>query len=136
MRAALCARASTLEQDPENQLLELRAYVGHRGWSLKEYVDHGVSGTKESRPALDALLRDARRRRFDVLVVWRLDDSAATSGTWCDARRTAGPGRGVLDPRGGHRHLDAGRPPPTSYPAADGGVRASEDRRANEGRRS
>jgi len=73
MRAALYARVSTLDQDPENQLLELRTYAGHRGWEVREYVDHGVSGAKESRPALDALLRDARRRRFDVLVVWRLD---------------------------------------------------------------
>jgi DNA invertase Pin-like site-specific DNA recombinase len=73
MRTALYARVSTLEQDPENQLLELRVYAEARGWTAREYVDHGVSGAKESRPALDQLLKDARRRRFDVLVVWRLD---------------------------------------------------------------
>jgi DNA invertase Pin-like site-specific DNA recombinase len=73
MRTALYARVSTLDQDPENQLLELRAYAAARGWTAKEYTDHGVSGAKESRPALDVLLKDARRRRFDVLVVWRLD---------------------------------------------------------------
>jgi DNA invertase Pin-like site-specific DNA recombinase len=39
----------------------------------REYCDHGISGAKERRPALDELLKDARRRRFDVLVVWRLD---------------------------------------------------------------
>ncbi len=73
MRAALYGRVSTLDQEPENQLAELRRYVGARGWTSAEYVDRGVSGAKDRRPALDELLRDARRRRFDVLVVWRLD---------------------------------------------------------------
>ena len=73
MRAALYARVSTLDQAPENQLAELRRYVEARGWSATEYVDHGVSGAKDRRPALDQLIRDAKRRRFDVLVCWRLD---------------------------------------------------------------
>jgi DNA invertase Pin-like site-specific DNA recombinase len=73
VRAALYARVSTLDQEPENQLRELRAYTAARGWSAREYVDHGVSGARESRPALDLLLRDGRRRKFDVVVVWRLD---------------------------------------------------------------
>ena len=72
-RAAVYARVSTLDQEPENQLAELKQYVGARGWTAVEYVDHGISGAKERRPALDALLRDARRRRFDVLICWRLD---------------------------------------------------------------
>src|SRR5712691_8140495 len=73
MRAALYARVSTLEQEPENQLQELRRYLDARGWTATEYVDRGVSGAKDRRPALDQLLADARRRRFDVLVCWRLD---------------------------------------------------------------
>jgi|GEM_PF-3227742 len=73
MRAALYARVSTLDQEPENQLAELRRYAAARGWEAAEYVDHGVSGSEARRAALDALLRDARRRRFDVLVCWRLD---------------------------------------------------------------
>src|SRR6266567_885559 len=73
MKAAIYARVSTLDQEPENQLLELRRYVEARGWTAVEYVDKGVSGAKDRRPALDHLLADARRRRFDVLVVWRLD---------------------------------------------------------------
>jgi DNA invertase Pin-like site-specific DNA recombinase len=73
MRAAIYARVSTLEQEPENQTQELRRYVEARGWTATEFVDHGVSGTKDRRPALDALLKDAKRRRFDVLVCWRLD---------------------------------------------------------------
>jgi DNA invertase Pin-like site-specific DNA recombinase len=73
MRAALYARVSTADQEPENQLQELRAYASARGWTAREYVDQGVSGARESRPSLDALVRDAKRRRIDVLVVWRLD---------------------------------------------------------------
>src|ERR1700688_1300889 len=73
MRAALYARVSTLDQEPENQLQELRRYVEARGWTGVEYVDKGVSGAKDRRPALDQLLTDAKRRRFDVLVCWRLD---------------------------------------------------------------
>jgi DNA invertase Pin-like site-specific DNA recombinase len=73
MRAAVYARVSTLDQEPENQLAELRRYTAARQWTASEYVDRGVSGAKDSRPALDTLLRDAKRRRFDVLVVWRLD---------------------------------------------------------------
>lgn len=73
MRAAIYARVSTLDQEPENQLQELRRYVQARGWTAAEYVDRGVSGAKDRRPALDQLLTDARRRRFDVLVCWRLD---------------------------------------------------------------
>ena len=72
-RAAIYARVSTLDQEPENQLQELRRYCEARGWTAVEYVDRGVSGTKDRRPALDTLIRDARRRRFDVLVCWRLD---------------------------------------------------------------
>jgi DNA invertase Pin-like site-specific DNA recombinase len=69
----LYSRVSTLDQEPENQLQELRRYVEARGWPATEYVDRGVSGSKDRRPALDQLLVDAKRRRFDVLVVWRLD---------------------------------------------------------------
>lgn len=73
LRAALYARVSTADQHTDNQMLELRRYVEARGWTAADYIDQGVSGTKERRPALDRLLTDAKRRRFDVLVVWRLD---------------------------------------------------------------
>ncbi|MDA1095585.1 MAG: recombinase family protein [Acidobacteria bacterium] len=72
-RAAIYVRVSTLDQEPENQLQELRRYVEARDWVGTEFVDHGVSGALDRRPALDQLVRDAKRRRFDVLVVWRLD---------------------------------------------------------------
>jgi DNA invertase Pin-like site-specific DNA recombinase len=73
MRAAIYARVSTLDQEPQNHLQELRQYAEARGWTSSEFVDRGVSGSKDRRPALDALLKDAKRRRFDVLVCWRLD---------------------------------------------------------------
>jgi DNA invertase Pin-like site-specific DNA recombinase len=73
LRAALYARVSTTDQTTENQVIELRRYAEARGWTVAEYIDNGISGTKERRPALDRLIADARRRRFDVLVVWRLD---------------------------------------------------------------
>ena len=73
MKAALYCRVSTFEQTTENQRLELTRYCDARGWTVTEYLDAGVSGAKESRPALDRLLTDARRRRFDTLIVWKLD---------------------------------------------------------------
>lgn len=74
MTAALYARVSTTDQTCENQLLELRRYCQARGWPVwREFVDTGVSGSKDRRPALDELVSQARRRRFDVVVCWRLD---------------------------------------------------------------
>jgi DNA invertase Pin-like site-specific DNA recombinase len=57
MRAAIYARVSTTDQTPDNQLLPLRAFIAARGWTVAEYTDHGISGAKERRPALDAMLR-------------------------------------------------------------------------------
>jgi DNA invertase Pin-like site-specific DNA recombinase len=74
MRAGIYARVSTFEQEPENQLQELRRYVEARGWAASvEYVDKGVSGAKDSRPALNDLLRDAKKRKLDIVICWRLD---------------------------------------------------------------
>ena len=75
MRAALYARVSTLNgQHPEMQLAELREYASRRGWEVAgECVDEGVSGSKESRPELNRLMADARRRHFDIVLVWKVD---------------------------------------------------------------
>jgi DNA invertase Pin-like site-specific DNA recombinase len=75
VRVALYARVSTLNnQDPEMQLAELREYAGRRGWQIvEEFTDQGVSGCKESRPALNRLMSDACRRRFDAVLVWKID---------------------------------------------------------------
>src|SRR5215831_2677268 len=75
-RIALYSRVSTTNhsQDPELQLRELREYAGSRGWVIaEEYVDHGVSGTKASRPSLNRLMADAHRRKVDAVLVWKLD---------------------------------------------------------------
>ena len=74
-RVALYARVSTLNnQDPETQRLDLREYAGRRGWQIvEEYTDEGVSGSRESRPALNRLMADASRRRFDAILVWKID---------------------------------------------------------------
>src|SRR4051794_20362138 len=74
-RAAIYARVSTVDrgQDPETQLRQLRAYAERRGFSLAhEYVDH-ASGATNDRAEYRAMLEAARRRRFDVLLVWRYD---------------------------------------------------------------
>lgn len=75
MKAAIYARVSTTNgQSPAMQLDELRDYCRRRGWEiLEEYVDNGHSGARESRPALDRLMADARKRLVDAVVVWRYD---------------------------------------------------------------
>jgi DNA invertase Pin-like site-specific DNA recombinase len=79
-RAALYVRVSTVDQHPETQLLELRQFASQRGLQIEqEYTDHGVSGTKARRPALDKMMDDARHHRFDVLVVWAFDRLARST---------------------------------------------------------
>jgi DNA invertase Pin-like site-specific DNA recombinase len=75
MRVVLYSRVSTLNlQDPELQARELREYAQRRGWQIvREYVDRGVSGSKDSRPALNELLADVHQRKCDVVLVWKLD---------------------------------------------------------------
>ena len=83
IRAAVYPRVSTLDQEPENQLAELRRYVRARSWpAAVEYVDKGVSGSTDRRPALDRLVRDAQRRGFDVLGSGGSIGSGATCDTW------------------------------------------------------
>ncbi len=73
-RVAIYCRVSTLEQRPEIQRDALRSYAHSRGLEIVgEYVDHGVSGARDRRPALDSMLADARRRRFDAVACVKLD---------------------------------------------------------------
>jgi len=79
-RVAIYARVSTTDQSTESQLLDLRRYVSDRGWATHcEYVDEGISGTKDSRPALNELMGDAKKRKFDVVLVWRFDRFARST---------------------------------------------------------
>ncbi len=75
-RTALYVRVSTDHQSVENQVRELRQVAERRGWIVVEiYRDAGVSGTKgrDKRPGLDAMLKDASRRKFDVVMAWAID---------------------------------------------------------------
>jgi DNA invertase Pin-like site-specific DNA recombinase len=75
-RAALYMRVSTVDQHPETQLHDLHLMAQQRGLEIVcEYVDK-ISGTKTRRPGLDELMRDARRGRFDVVLVWACDRMA------------------------------------------------------------
>ena len=74
LKAAIYARVSTTDQNCEMQVRELREYAERRGWVVSdEYVDTGWSGAKASRPELDRLMRDAALRRFDAVLVYKLD---------------------------------------------------------------
>jgi len=80
LRVAIYARVSTTDQSTDSQLLDLRRYVSDRGWQIhREYCDNGISGTKDSRPALDDLMDDAKKRRFDTVLVWRFDRFARST---------------------------------------------------------
>src|ERR1017187_3968205 len=80
MRIAIYARVSTKDQSCELQVRDLRAYCTARGFDLvREYVDVGQSGAKDSRPELNKLMDDARKRQFDAIVVWRFDRFARST---------------------------------------------------------
>jgi DNA invertase Pin-like site-specific DNA recombinase len=75
-RAALYVRVSTDHQSVENQVRELKQVAERRGWTVVEtYRDAGISGAKgrDKRPGLDAMLKDASRRKFDVVMAWAID---------------------------------------------------------------
>ena len=79
-RVAIYARVSTLDQSTDSQLLDLRRYVAERQWHLyREYCDNGIAGTKDSRPALNELMDAARKRRFEIILVWRFDRFARST---------------------------------------------------------
>src|SRR5262245_26554299 len=72
-RVAVYVRVSRLDQQPENQLAEPRRYIEARGWEAVEFIEHGVSGAKDRRPALDAMMAEVRRRKVDAVLCWKLD---------------------------------------------------------------
>jgi DNA invertase Pin-like site-specific DNA recombinase len=79
-RAVIYSRVSTLDQNPQMQLLDLQQLASQRGFDIIDtYVDHGYSGVRVKRPALDRMLADARRGRFEVLLVWSCDRVARST---------------------------------------------------------
>ena len=93
-RAALYVRVSTDQQSVDNQIRELRQVAERRGWTVVDvYSDAGISGAKgrDKRPGLDAMLKDASRRKFDVVMAWAIDRL----------------GRSLIDLLGTIQHLDA-----------------------------
>lgn len=100
MRVAIYARVSTSDQNCSMQLSELRVYARARGWEIAgEYVDTGWSGSKASRPELDRLMKDARLRKVDCILVWKLESVGAI------CLKPADQPRGIEAPR---RALDRG----------------------------
>jgi DNA invertase Pin-like site-specific DNA recombinase len=74
MKIAIYARVSTNDQNVDNQINELQNYCTARNYEVyKVYSDKGVSGSKESRPEFDLMLSDAKKRKYDCLLVWKLD---------------------------------------------------------------
>jgi len=93
-RAAIYLRVSTTEQTVENQLLELERVAQHRGWTVVQvYRDEGISGAKgrDKRPGLDQMLKDASKRKFDIVMAWAVDRL----------------GRSLIDLLGTIQHLEA-----------------------------
>lgn len=78
-RAAIYARCSTDKQDTGMQLADLKQYAQNRFEIVEEFVDNGKSGTNESRPRLNELMDKARKRMFDVVLVWRFDRFARST---------------------------------------------------------
>src|ERR1017187_2923408 len=80
MRVAIYARVSTKDQSCDLQLRDLRGYCSARKFKVfREYVDVGESGAKDSRPELNSLIADARKRKIDAVIVWRFDRFARST---------------------------------------------------------
>jgi DNA invertase Pin-like site-specific DNA recombinase len=80
MKVAIYTRVSTNDQSVGMQIFDLRQYCKQRGFEIfKEYSDEGISGTKDRRPALDQLMSDAKKRKFDAVLCWRFDRFARST---------------------------------------------------------
>src|ERR1022692_4962296 len=80
MRVAIYARVSTKDQSCALQVRDLKAYCAARKFTIfREYIDEGESGAKNSRPELNNLMADARKRKFDTILVWRFDRFARST---------------------------------------------------------
>lgn len=72
-RVAIYTRVSTQDQSTKAQENELREYASHRGWIVTQHYSDTISGAKESRPGLDQLMADCRKRKVDLVLVWKFD---------------------------------------------------------------
>jgi DNA invertase Pin-like site-specific DNA recombinase len=80
MKAAIYCRVSTTDQKTDMQLQDLRKFAQDRGIRIyQEYIDNGISGSIKKRPALDNLMADAKKKKYDVVLVWRFDRFARSS---------------------------------------------------------
>lgn len=80
MRVAIYARVSTQDQSCDLQVRDLKAYCAARKLTIfRSYIDESESGAKDSRPQLNELMADARKRKFDLVVVWRFDRFARST---------------------------------------------------------
>src|ERR1700751_1142480 len=80
MRIAIYARVSTKDQSCALQIRDLKTYCTARKLTIfREYIDSGESGAKDSRPKLNELMADARKRKFDAILVWRFDRFARST---------------------------------------------------------
>jgi len=80
MKVAIYTRVSTNDQSVQMQSSDLKRYCDQRGFEvLKEYSDQGISGTKDKRPALDELMDDAKKKKFDAVLCWRFDRFARST---------------------------------------------------------
>ena len=122
-RTALYLRVSTAEQKPDLQYDGLRAYAARAGLDVvQDYCDVAVSGRREGRPQLNALMVAARNRDIDCVLVWKFDRFARSTRhlltaargirpPWCPVRQRPGPGRHRQPdgPRNVHHHWRHGR---------------------------
>ena len=123
-RAAIYVRVSTVEQDTDLQETELRQYAESRGWKYIVYRDKGQSGAKNDRPALNQMLSDLRRRKFDVIVVWKLESTGEIIATTAEHRGgMPNSGCGFGFPETKYRHDLASGKTDISDSGCGGGVR-------------
>jgi DNA invertase Pin-like site-specific DNA recombinase len=92
LRAAIYTRVSTADQNPDLQLRDLQEYAVRLGWEIIEIYQDAISGAKAARPGLTRLMADAVARKFEILLVWKLDrfdrslvDCLNTSRSWSAA---------------------------------------------------
>ena len=79
-KAAIYCRVSTNDQKTDMQVRDLRKYAADRNLTIyQEYIDNGISGSIKKRPALDKLMEDASKKRFDIVLCWRFDRFARSS---------------------------------------------------------